>query len=266
MWTGNRVISDMTVESMEWINKRLRRKAYIWWNFPVSDYVRNHLLLGEVYGNSREIKNEMSGFMTNPMEHAQASKIAIFSVADYSWNVSSYDSLSSWRAAIRTVMPTQKEEFETFATHNSDLGPNGHLYRRKESQIMKPVADKLIQNYRMSLIDSVALEVLQKEFETMGSAAISLLKSNDNKSLIAEIKPWILQFEQIVVSGQNALALIQLLESKDYKAYWEMFLKLMAIEDQINYINDNYNRNPYQPGVKTASLVMKPLKIGRAHV
>ena len=50
MWTGDRVISDITTEGLQWINKRLKREAYIWWNFPVSDYVRDHLLLGRSYG------------------------------------------------------------------------------------------------------------------------------------------------------------------------------------------------------------------------
>lgn len=86
MWTGDRVISDITKDGIAWINARIKRPAYIWWNFPVSDYVRDHLLLGPVYGNDTQIADQMSGFVTNPMEHAEASKIAIYSVADYAWN------------------------------------------------------------------------------------------------------------------------------------------------------------------------------------
>ena len=37
MWTGNRVIACIDKESMDFINPLLKRKAYIWWNFPVSD-------------------------------------------------------------------------------------------------------------------------------------------------------------------------------------------------------------------------------------
>ena len=42
--------------------------------------------MGPVYGNDTQIANQMSGFVTNPMEHAEASKIAIYSVASYAWN------------------------------------------------------------------------------------------------------------------------------------------------------------------------------------
>jgi len=90
MWTGDRVISDITRDGISWINERIKRPAYIWWNFPVSDYVRDHLLLGPVYGNDTTIAKEMSGFVTNPMEHAESSKIAIYSVASYAWNPAKY--------------------------------------------------------------------------------------------------------------------------------------------------------------------------------
>ena len=85
MWTGNSVVSDISTETMEWINNQIQRKAFIWWNFPVSDYVRNHLLMGPTYGNGQDIDTMISGFVSNPMEHAEASKIAIYGVGDYSW-------------------------------------------------------------------------------------------------------------------------------------------------------------------------------------
>ena len=260
MWTGNRVISDMTEESMEWINKRIKRKAYIWWNFPVSDYVRNHLLLGQVYGNSRHIKNDMAGFMTNPMEHAQASKVAIFSVADYAWNVANYDSLASWRAAIKEVMPASAEAFEVFAAHNSDLGVNGHLYRRKESEHIKDVAEAFMAEYssNTNLLDK-EYKTLYNEYRLIENAPSLIRNSNDNLLLIKEINPWLLQFELIGKSGQCALGMINKLNQNDYDGYWDKFQRIMELEKEINYINDNYNRNPYQPGVKSASLVMKPL-------
>lgn len=50
MWTGDRVVADITKEGVEWVNNRIRRPAYIWWNFPVSDYCQDHLLMGPAYG------------------------------------------------------------------------------------------------------------------------------------------------------------------------------------------------------------------------
>lgn len=260
MWTGDRVIADMSKQGMEWINNRIKRKAYVWWNFPVNDYVRDHLLLGQVYGNGLDIEDDMSGFMTNPMERAQASKTSIFSVADYSWNVGGYDSLQSWRAAIKEVMPNVAQAFETFASHNSDLGINGHGYRRKESEMIAPLVQRYLDIYRNeNRIDEELRRQISNEYRAMEKAAPLLLASTDNRALIGEIEPWIWQFEQVAKSGNQVLELMQHLDDKHYGDYWKAFAVLKATEDSINYINDHYNRNPYQPGIKTASLVMKPL-------
>lgn len=45
-WTGDVVCSDLTPETMEWINSRIKRPAYYWWNYPVTDYIRNFILQG----------------------------------------------------------------------------------------------------------------------------------------------------------------------------------------------------------------------------
>ena len=80
MWTGDRVVADITKEGVEWVNSRIRRPAYIWWNFPVSDYCQDHLLMGPAYGLDTQAAGTMTGFVSNPMEYAEASKVAIFGV------------------------------------------------------------------------------------------------------------------------------------------------------------------------------------------
>ena len=50
--------------------------SYVWWNFPVSDYCRDHLLMGPSYGLDPNVAHAMSGFVANPMERAEASKVA----------------------------------------------------------------------------------------------------------------------------------------------------------------------------------------------
>ncbi|MGL4780734.1 MAG: beta-N-acetylglucosaminidase domain-containing protein, partial [Bacteroidales bacterium] len=111
MWTGNTVVDDITLEGLEWVNKRIKRPAYVWWNFPVSDYVRDHLLMGPSYGLDTKAQNSMSGFVSNPMDKAEASKVAIFNVANYSWNMENYDPVTSWKQACEYIMPEASEAF-----------------------------------------------------------------------------------------------------------------------------------------------------------
>ena len=261
MWTGDKVVADIKEESMEWINARIRRPAYIWWNFPVSDYVRDHLLLGPVYGNDTHIASAMSGFVTNPMEHAEASKIAIYGVADYAWNPGQYDAQQAWEAAIREVLPGAAGELQFFAAHNSDLGINGHNYRREESVEVKPVADRFLKSY---LTDGTwrteDYQQLLSLTRRMQSASDILLVDTENRPLIEEITPWLLQFKLLGEIGEETLQLAQLISNGSVsESFLSSYRHIRALQQQLYLNNQRYNQNGYQPGMRPASLVIKPL-------
>ncbi|WP_251623012.1 beta-N-acetylglucosaminidase [Odoribacter lunatus] len=258
MWTGDRVISDITTEGLEWVNRRIKRPAYVWWNFPVSDYVRDHLLMGPSYGLDLTAGKLMSGFVSNPMERAEASKIAIFSIADYAWNPTQYNSNEVWEAAIQTIMPNAAKALHTFAAHNSDLGPNGHRYRRDESVEIKPVVEKFIAAYKQRDIPQTTLEQLFREYQKIAEAPDQLKAANDNPALINEISPWLEQFEILGKMGQEALNLARLSTQGITVQYWQKYLELQTLDQQRRQIDRTYNQNPYQPGVKTGSLIMQP--------
>ena len=260
MWTGDRVISDITKDGIAWINKRIKRPAYIWWNFPVSDYVRDHLLLGPVYGNDTQIADQMSGFVTNPMEHAEASKIAIYSVASYAWNPEKYDSEQTWKDAIRTILPSAAEELEFFAAHNSDLGPNGHKYRRDESVELQPVAKLFLDSYlKNGSYTEADFNSLKATFGKMTESGDILMTNTENQPLIAEMMPWLRQFKLLGETGQEVLSMVKAYKEGDNSLFIRKYRHVKALQQQMFQVDQTYNQNPYQPGVKTATKVIKPL-------
>lgn len=253
MWTGDRVIACIDKPTLDWINPLIKRKAYIWWNFPVSDYVRDHLLLGPVYGNTKDIKDDMSGFVSNPMERAEASKIALYSVADYTWNLATYDSIQSWKNAIKDLLPQKAAYLETFATHSSDLGPNGHGFRRDESTTMKPVLQALGRDMNNTeAADSVLRECMRLE-----TACDVLLADNENPALINEMRPWLKQGKLLGEYGQCVLHMVKALAQKD-AAFMTYYDRARALQTQMYELDMTENQNPYQPGVKVGSLILLP--------
>ncbi|MCM1031391.1 MAG: beta-N-acetylglucosaminidase domain-containing protein [Oscillibacter sp.] len=258
MWTGDRVISDITCTGLKWINKRIKRPAYVWWNFPVNDYVRDHLLMGPAYGLDLQAGPLMSGFVSNPMERAEASKIAIFGVADYSWNPAKYNSESAWKAALHNVMPTATAALHTFASHNSDLGKNGHRYRRDESVEIKPEMEQFLSTFKQGQIAQNTLERIRSEYKKIAEAPAQIIASNDNPTLVHEIQPWLTQFEILGKAGQKALDLATLTSGGLTEAYWQKYLELLELDQQRKQVDKSYNQNPYQPGVKTGTLIMQP--------
>ena len=262
MWTGNSVVSDITVEGVEWVNARINRQAYIWWNFPVTDYVRDHLLLGRIYGLETAAGTRIAGFTTNPMEHPEASKIAIYSIADYAWNPQQFNSVASWKRAVCTLLPGDADALQVFADHNSDLGANGHGYRREESVEIQPVAERFWADCRNGEYARADYEALYDEYAKMVEAADRLAMNEEDSLLVAEITPWLYQFSIVGKSGMAALEMAKALKEKDEALFMRKYRHLQALQKQSYLLNQTYNQNSGQPGMKTASLVMQPLADG----
>lgn len=253
MWTGDMVVATIDKSTLDFVNPLLKRKAYIWWNFPVSDYVQDHLLLGPVYGNGLDIKDDMSAFVSNPMEHAEASKISLYSVADYTWNMENYDSEASWKHAVRDLMPLHAEYLEIFAAHNSDPGQNGHRFRREESVAIQPALSALLKAYQeKNEIDEDAYRQVAEECRKIIVAADGLLASgNENRPLITEIRPWLIQFKQVGEYGAEVLNMIRLRQQKDaFIGSYEHARALLVLMGETDA--------QYKAGIKSGSLHLMP--------
>ena len=136
-------------------------------------------------------------------EHAEASKIAIYGVASYSWNPEKYDSEKTWKDAIKNIMPASAEELEFFAAHNSDLGANGHRYRRDESVALQPVAQSFTDSYiKGEKYNENDYAALQETFGRMAESGDILLTDAENTPLVKEMKPWLTQFKLLGETGE----------------------------------------------------------------
>ena len=96
MWTGRGICSDITADDVRAIAADLRRPPFVWWNWPVNDYCRGRLLLGRTCGLDGFA---CAGFVANPMENCEASKIAIRGVAQWCRDPDGFDSRKSWEAS-----------------------------------------------------------------------------------------------------------------------------------------------------------------------
>lgn len=261
MWTGNRVVACIDKPTLDFINPLIHRKAYIWWNFPVSDYVRDHLLMGDISGNAQNIKDAMGGFVANPMEHPEASKISLYSVADYTWNMGSFDSKQSWKNAIRTLMPTHAEYLEIFVRHNADLGKNGHNFRREESVNLLPFLATLTKDYQPGKsLNQAAYEKVLEECNLIIQASDILQASKENRELIDDIRPWLIQFKLLGEYGREVLSLVKIdLQNKEGKEeYLKTYEHIRALAALMSEVDAVYNQNPFQPGVKTGGRYLLP--------
>ena len=208
MWTGDTVVHDITLSGQKWVNEHVQRPTFIWWNWPCNDFKRSRLSMGRTYGldTAPEMRNQMSGFVANPMEHAEASKVGLFGVANYTWNIEAFESHATWEAGMARLYPRHREAMRVFCAHNSYLLPNGHGYFREESVDIAPVAQAFIESIANDAPDMKAGQLLQLEFDRMVSAARELKHtSNPVAGLCQEIRPWLDQFELTGVAGASIM-------------------------------------------------------------
>ena len=224
-WTGKVVCSDLTPETLEFVDTRIKRPALYWWNFPVTDYARNFLMQGPAYGLDNSLgQDQLSGIVSNPMEHGEASKLALYGVGDYSWNPQDYNPIDNWERAIADVVPEAPEAYRTFAIHNTDTQTG---YRRDESweTVTFPFDNYTPQQF----------EALRAEFEKIKGVPAQLENISD-KALLSEIQPWLAEFGKLGERGLRTLELIKIYESGNDSAFIEAYAaNIMSEEDRKAY-------------------------------
>lgn len=223
-WTGDVVCSDLTHETLQFINSRIKRPAYYWWNYPVTDYVRHILLQAPVYGlNTTLTDKETCGIVSNPMEHGEASKISLYSVADYAWNTSAYNAIDSWERALAEMMPECPEAYRTFAIHSCDTETG---YRRDESWN--------VETFRLADWTEAAAHALEAEFSRMAEAPAMIEAKCANRALVGEIRPWLQELGKLGERGKRAIELARVYRTGKLDAdFWQQYQANLMTEEQL---------------------------------
>ena len=248
MWTGNSVVDMIERDDMEWINQQLGRKAFIWLNYPVNDYCQSRMLMGKTYGNGLDINEMVSGFCSNPMEYAEASKVSLYSIADYTWNMPAYDATSSWNQAIAALMPTAPEAFRWFCENNVDLGKTGHGLRREgESPLFPQGQEAGWKPYE---------DFFQKQ---VAEASLLLADSINSPEMLTEIKPWVESMRLQGLRGLTVVHMAQALETNDSILFVALYRTQQAIEQaQKNIISRNWEGSVVKAKPLVGGTVVSP--------
>lgn len=214
MWTGDAVCGDIPRSTLEWVDSRTRRPALVWWNYPVTDYARHILNQGPVYGlDPQATSADLCGLMSNPMENAIASMVALYGVADYTWNPAAYNPIDCWERSLAYMMPECPEAYRNFAINSCDTEFG---YRRAES--WETPAFKF-DDYN---IPTAAL--LRSQLAKMKAAPSVIRSKCGNKMLLAEIDPWLDQLEALADRTDAALLLMETYSKGDGSEFWNGYV------------------------------------------
>lgn len=222
-WTGDVVCSDLTKETMDWVNSRINRPAYYWWNYPVTDYARHIMMQGPVYGlNTQLSDNDLSGIVSNPMEHGEASKLALYGVADYAWNIAAYNPIDNWERGLEVMMPQAHKAYRTFAIHSCDTETG---YRRDESWETK--------TFRLNDWSDELADNLWQEYDLVEKAQKEIENGCTNAGLLKELSPWLDEFTKLGTRGKATIELARLYRSgADDSIFWDKYIRNIMTPEQ----------------------------------
>ena len=221
-WTGDAVCSNMTESTMEWISSRIQRPALFWWNFPVTDYARHIVMQGPVYGLASTMDaTKTRGIVSNPMEHGEASKLALYSTADYAWAPHNYNPMDSWERAIECVAPEVKEAYRLFAIHSCDTETG---YRRLESWET--------ETFTFANYDAEVAARLKEELVRI-VAVPAQMEAMQNKALLEELRPWLVEFAKLGERCLKAIECYELYAAGDYDAFWNLYVDNLMAEEEV---------------------------------
>ncbi|MDZ5038480.1 beta-N-acetylglucosaminidase domain-containing protein, partial [Clostridium perfringens] len=121
------------------------KRMGVWWNYPVTDYMKEKLALGPIYNADKALKDEVDFFTMNPMEQAEFSKIALATGAAYSWNTEAYDYDKAWNKAIEMLYGDLAEEMKVFANHSTRMEGGWASTGRADAPEVRANMDSLLK-------------------------------------------------------------------------------------------------------------------------
>lgn len=247
MWTGAGVADMINQSDLDFFKTATNGMApFIWLNYPVNDYCIGHMLMGKFYGNDQgdnAFGAKMTAFTSNPMEYAEASKVALYGVADYAWNMKDYNPEANWERAIKYLMPTNAEAYHVFCEHNVDLGTTVHGMRREGESPNFDAAG--------------TIEARKAQYDKMVEAADALLADTYNPALITEITPWLLKMKYMGQRGQKMVEMQQALDDNKPALFLQNYRDITAIQAK----EDSLISRDFEGTIKSARPVVASQKI-----
>ncbi|WP_435970018.1 beta-N-acetylglucosaminidase domain-containing protein [Streptomyces sp. Qhu_M48] len=236
-WTGVGVV-PRTITGGELAEARsaLRHPLVTMDNYPVNDYAQDRLFLGPSTGREPAVAAGSAAFLALAMEQPAASRVPLFTAADYAWNPRGYRPRESWRAAVDDLAgpePAAREALRALAGNgaSSVLDPAG------ESAYLKPLltafwASRTAMGPAAAGARAKAARELRAAFTVMRGAPGRLAATADG-AFDDETGPWLERLSRYGEAGEAAVDMLLAQTAGDGAAAWRAQLRLEALRKEL---------------------------------
>ena len=210
--TGEKVWSVPNGKDLDVLNDYLGREVSWWWNYPCNDVDVTKIFVADTYTNFADEKHIDSNarlekdlavktIIINPMQQGALSKIPLFSVGDYTWNLEEFNNIESWKASLPAVLGAEiAPAFEALVPYLR--------YFDAES----PLA-ALIEAFKADYAKNpatVSIQPLLKELQRIADACttVASMENSGNKSnrlFYKDLRPWLVKLNSMAVNCNTML-------------------------------------------------------------
>ena len=122
-FTGSDVFSSISNSSATTFKNWIGHTPVMWWNYPVNDAEDSVFFTNPINFDYSQDSNptNIKGVLSNPMNYSEASKVALFGVADYTWNPQAFDAEQNWYDCFDAIIPDDPEMADALRTVYGNL-------------------------------------------------------------------------------------------------------------------------------------------------
>jgi hyaluronoglucosaminidase len=191
-------------------------------NYPVNDYAPGRIFLGPYQGREPAVAAGSAALLANAMEQPEASRIPLFTAADFAWNPRGYRPQESWRAAIADLAgadPARRRALTALAANDTSSVLGG-----EESAYLRPLMADFWRTRTTARAgdETEAARRLRAAFTGLRD----LPRHLSGTALAVETAPWTGQLARYGDAGTTALDMLRAQHAGDTGAAWTAYRRL----------------------------------------
>lgn len=187
-------------------------------NYPVNDFARDRVFLGPYLGREPAVAGGSAALLGNAMQQPVASRIPLFTAADFAWNPRAYRPGESWRAAIAAVAEGGTERTRAAVTALAAHDASSVL-GAEESAYLRPVIDAY---WRSRPAPGKERDKAERALRDAFTELARVPRDLAGTELYGEVRPWADQLARYGTAGLTALDLLAAQDRGDGPAAWAL--------------------------------------------
>ncbi|GAA4294150.1 hypothetical protein GCM10023086_05920 [Streptomyces venetus] len=229
-WTGVGVVPrTITGGELAGARKAFGHPLVTMDNYPVNDYEPGRIFLGPYQGREPAVASGSAALLANAMQQPEASRIPLFTAADYAWNPRAYRPGESWRAAITDLAGGDRDREEALAALAGNDASS--VLGGEESAYLRPLTEAYwrARTAGGAGTDGDAGRRLREAFTVLRE----LPRRLTGTGLGSEVAPWAEQLSRYGEAGTAALDMLDAQRAGDTAAAWTAYRRLGTLRARL---------------------------------